>query len=141
MYLITKNDIILLERHDYMENELLIKLDNMIPYSIDKLKEVLTEEEKELFGNLYSKGLFYLKWNDDYQELQFTNYGLLEVFKLKYQKELNNFIEYLTINNYKVDDHLINNFLLSTDLTLPSYEVLTVTNFNNFCEITYRPLL
>lgn len=124
-----------------MENELLIKLDNMIPYSIDKLKEVLTEEEKELFGNLYSKGLFYLKWNDDYQELQFTNYGLLEVFKLKYQKELNNFIEYLTINNYKVDDHLINNFLLSTDLTLPSYEVLTVTNFNNFCEITYRPLL
>lgn len=120
-----------------LEDLFLLELDLKLPCDISQLQKELTLNQITLVGDLCGRSLIYLRWNDDiphenYQELALTNYGELEVFKLKNIEELTNFKEYLMLKNYDYSNSLLDKFLLTSDLTKSAQDILTVQNFECF---------
>lgn len=111
----------------------LLELDLTLPIEISILKANITEKQKNIIGELFVNGTIYLRWNNlNKQELAFTYLGKLEVYKIKYIEEINIFKDYLKNNNYEYDDRIIDNLLLSLDLSKEPHEILNMKNYNNY---------
>ena len=115
----------------------LIHLSMILPCSIEDLKITLTTKDIERIGKLSDQGLVYLKWNDEilhenFQELTFTMKGDLLVFKTKYSEEIKIFQEYLENNEYNCSDQLLDNFLITCNLSLRPEDILNIEKLERF---------
>lgn len=125
------------------EDVFLLELGTKLPCAIEELKRTLTAEQIEIVGELSAQGMVHLKWNDDiphenFQELAFTILGNLVVFKIKYSLELATFKTTLKNSGYKCDAQLIDDFLVTSDLTLSAEEILTAERIEHFSNVYDR---
>ena len=123
----------------------LLEFGDKLPCSVNQLKNELSEEKIESLGELSNLGYIYLRWNDispnnSYQELAFTPQGKVAVFKTKYSYEIKVFEEYLNNNNYECNPKLIDDFLITSNLSLSAESLLTIDNLLEFSYIYDRDI-
>lgn len=87
-------------------------------------------------NQMYQKGYIMDYWEedaiyDDYQAIKLTKRGELYLFLDDNQKEINDFMVLLREKGY--DENLLQAFLITQDLERRPGEILTLSNFLDFC--------
>lgn len=123
---------------EFTREDALIKISSKIPCPLSDIKQIFTEEELDQVLNLFSEGLISLTWNEDvphqeYQELNFTICGELELFKAKNFETIQGFKEVLEYGGY--NSELVDDFLIRSNLSLTPDKILTIDNFEYFCTV------
>ena len=129
-------DIIKYAQQFSMEEFLLRKIEKYGSIHEEKITDVFCKTQLEELKAMATKGYVTYKWNDDvphddYHELQLSQKGLLQLFKLNYGEEIKNFKGILKALRY--DETLLDDFLLAQNLSLPVAFVLKIENFDQFC--------
>ena len=109
------------------------KYRSIADYQIKRIFNI--EQESELY-KLEDNRYISSKYNDDiphddYKEYYLSKKGELILFKKDYKKEIDTFIKLLNENKY--DETLIDDFLMTQKLNKSPYNILTISNFLNFC--------
>lgn len=94
-------------------------------------------EEIVAISKVLNEGLLSIRWNNDcipndYEEIYLTQLGRKRLFCLEYFAEIEEFEKLLDSEEY--DSGLIQDFLMTQDLTFGVYEILNLDNFFNFCD-------
>lgn len=127
-----------------MTNELeinLLKKINMTKPTINTARAIYMEEELKLLKSLISEEKVIICWDDyipqlAYQYLDLTKQGKVTLFINENSDEIINFISLL--KKYSYDSSLLNNFLLTMDLSKTANEILTIDNFLWYCNMFDR---
>lgn len=129
-------DIIKFAQQFSMEEFLLRKIEKYGSIQEEKITDVFCKEQLEGLKEMATKGYVIYKWNDDvphddYRELQLSPKGLVQWFKSEYKEEITRFQR--TLKALRYDEALLDDFLLTQDLSLPVAFVLKIENFDQFC--------
>ena len=122
------------------EIDLLKKINKNKP-TINTVRTIYSEEELNTIKTLITDGQLTIIWDDyiphlSYQYLELTKSGKVSLFIETYKDEIKNFISILDKLGY--DHNLLNDFLLSMDLSKPVEKILTIDNFLWYCNIFDR---
>lgn len=125
-----------------LEEFMLRKIDNHC-FSEESIPYSFCEKQQQKLRKMEKKGYIVKSWNDDiphqdYLQYQLSNIGRLKLYKIKYPKELQAFVKLLHAKKYDIG--LLDDFLLTQDLTKSPDEILTITNFQMFCSIHDRAI-
>lgn len=103
-------------------------------YDLDRL---FCESQLEEIKKLEKEGIIRSFSENNYIVTELSNYGKLELFKLEHSDEIQKFkneLDYL-----KYDTKIIDNFLLAQDLSLPTEDILTIDNMDNYLKNSNIP--
>lgn len=123
-----------------LEINLLKKINRTKP-TVNAARAIYMEEELKLLKSLISEGKVIICWDDyipqlAYQYLDLTKQGKVTLFINENSNEVINFISLLKKHSY--DSSLLNDFLLTMDLSKPANEILTIDNFLWYCNMFDR---
>lgn len=126
-----------------LENFMLRKIGNFA-IKEENIPHMFCKAQQQEWNRMVKKGYISKDWNEDiphqdYLEYTLSNLGRLQLFKLTHSKETIAFIKLLNNKHYDVD--LLDDFLLTQDLTRDSKEILTIENFEVFCSTYDRAIV
>ncbi len=122
------------------EINLLKKINESKP-TLNTVRTIYLEEELKAIKSLITEGQITIIWDDyiphlSYQYLELTKSGQVTLFIDTYNDEIKKFVSSLDKLGY--DHNLLNDFLLSMNLSKPVEEILTIDNFLWYCSIFDR---
>lgn len=123
-----------------LEINLLKKINRTKP-TVNTARAIYMEEELKLLKSLISEGKVIICWDDyiphlAYQYLDLTKQGRVTLFINENSDEIRKFISLL--NKHSYDINLLNDFLLTMDLSKTANEILTIDNFLWYCNMFDR---
>lgn len=118
-----------------IDNFLLRKIKFLGRIKEDSIDTFFCKMEQARLVALIEEGYLVSIWQeaaiyDNYKEIKLSNYGNLRLFKLDYGKEIEAFTEILRAMRY--DASLLDDFLLTQDLSSPVFDILSVDKLVEF---------
>lgn len=120
-----------------MEEFVLRKINHHPELSEDDIERLYCKVQQEEMKKLEEKGYLTTYWEGDYiyddsKIIALSDYGNVRLFKVNNEKELQRFTEELKSLRYDIS--LLDDFLLTQDLTLPVWSILNTENLEQFCK-------
>lgn len=120
-----------------IEEFVLRKINFYSEIPVDIIDNLLCKKQQEELNNLDDKGYLTSYWKEDFiydddKVIALSDYGNVRLFKANNEKELQRFTEELKSLRYDIS--LLDDFLLTQDLTLPIWSILNTENLEQFCK-------
>lgn len=132
----TRNDIIKYVQSFDFDDFILRKIKHYYSVYEESLNKIFSQKEMEKLKGLINEGYLNVTYDNDipyldYKEISLSNKGELKLFKKDNKKEIEDFTTMLKLLKYDVT--LLDDFLLTQDLSLPAWAILNVSDLDRFC--------